>query len=97
MDKLMYDAFEEIREFIVYNDININCKDDLLELFVKMKAKGYFDKIKKANRMRDFRNILSAFVKAYEYDNSILDPVLIVNGPRAFLEKVEKYKNASVK
>lgn len=97
MDKLMYDVFEEIREFIVYNDLNITCKDDLLEVVVKMKAKGYFDKVKKENRMREFRSLLSAFTKAYEEDQSILDPILIVNGPRVLLEKLESYKNRSVK
>ena len=90
MDKLMYDAFEEIREFIVYNDIDVNCKDDLLEVFVKMKSTGYFDKVKKEHRIRDFRRLLSEFAKIYEEDREILDTVLIINGPRVLLEKLEK-------
>lgn len=90
MDKLMYDAFEEIREFIVYNDIDVKCKDDLLEVFVKMKSKGYFDKVKKEYRIRDFRRLLSEFARMYEEDKEILDTVLIINGPRVLLEKLEK-------
>ena len=92
MDKVMYNAFEEIREFIVYNDIEISCKDDLIELFVKMREKGYFGEVKKDHRMRELRENLSVFSKIYEKDATILDPGLIIRGPNKVLERIEKYK-----
>ena len=64
----------------------------LLANFVKMKAKGYFDNVKKANRMKELRVLLSVFMKSYEKDSSILDSVLIVNGPRVLLDKLENHK-----
>ena len=98
MDKLMYNALEDIREFIVYNDIEINCKDDLIELFVKMSSKGYFHRVKKENKMRQLRVVLKQFAEAYEQDKNILDTDLIIRGPRVVLEKLENIKkNISVK
>ena len=92
MDKLLYDALEDIREFIVYNDIEITSKDDLIEMFVKMSSKGYFYRVKKENQMRKLRIVLKQFAKAYEQDKDILDTDLIIKGPRVVLEKLENFK-----
>lgn len=91
MDKLMYDAFEEIREYILENNMDITCKDDLLELFIKMRNKGFFSEVKKEKKMRVLREKLSVFCAIYEKDPTILDPTLIVKGPKKVLEKIEKY------
>lgn len=92
MDKLMFDGFEEIRRYIIENDVEITCKDDLVELFVTMRDKGYFYPIRKENRMRDFRELLSKFANYYEENKRILDPGLILKGAAEVLKKLEKYQ-----
>lgn len=82
-------ALEELREYIIYNDVKIEEKDDLTYTFVKMYDKGYFFKADINNLMNEVRTILNKFAQAWEKDHDILEKDLIFFGPRKVLQKME--------
>lgn len=92
MDKVIKNSFEQIREYIVFNDIEVDGKDDLIKLFVTMSDKGYFYEAKQKEKMKELRSLFSKFANYYEEDKAILDKDLIFFGPRAVFEKIQNYK-----
>ena len=91
-EKLKWFVLEELREYIVYNDIEITCRDDLLKTFIEIREDGYFYEVEEADKMREARAILNKFADAYENDKDILEKDLVLMGPRVVLEKIEKIK-----
>lgn len=85
-------VLEELREYIVYNDIVIWSRDDLLKTFIEIREDGYLYEIEEAGKMRIARAILNKFADEFEKDKDLLEKDLIIMGPRIVLEKMDKTK-----
>jgi len=81
-------ALDELREYLVYNDVSIESKDDLVKVYVKMHNQGYFFKAEINNVMNEVKQILNEFGDAYEKDHDILEKDLIFFGSKKVLEKL---------
>lgn len=90
-------AYDSLREYIVYNNIEVKSKDDLTKIFVVMHDKGYFYKAVVNNLFDEVKSALKEFANYYEKDNSILEKDLVFFGSRRVIEKIEsalKEKNS---
>ena len=91
-EKVKWMVLEELREYIVYNDVEISCRDDLLKAFIEIREDCYLHEIEEAGKMKEARNIFNKFADAYVCDKDILEKDLILMGPRVVLEKLENIK-----
>ena len=91
-EKIEFRVLEELREYIVFNDITINCKDDLLRTFIEIIEDCYLHEVSEAGKMNVARDVMNRFVKYYAKDKSILENDLIMFGPTPVMEKIKKEK-----
>lgn len=83
---------EEIREYLIINDIEIFSSDDLKEVYLNMRNAGYFYKAMVNDKLDAVRQIFSQLAEAYERDKSIIESDLIFFGSRKVLEKMNNNK-----
>lgn len=79
---------EEIREYLIINDIEISAVEDFKETYLKMRSVGYFHKAISSDRLDAVRQVFSDLAEAYEKDKSIIESDLIFFGARKVLEKM---------
>ena len=85
-------ALEELREYLVYNDVKIETRDDLLKAYLKMHDGGYFFKAEINKVMNEVKEVLNDFADAWEKDHDILEKDLVFFGARKVLEKLNNLK-----
>ncbi len=85
-------ALDELREYLIYNDITVASRDDLIKVYSDMYDKGYFFKAYMNDKMDEVKSILNDFANAYEKNKDILEKELIFFGSRRVLEKMESMK-----
>lgn len=86
-------ALEGLREYLVYNNIKIECREDLVKAYMKMHDGGYFFKAVMQNSMNEVKEILKEFADAWEKDQDILEKDLVFFGARRVLEKMNNMKS----
>lgn len=86
-------ALNSLREYLIYNDIEINNKDELIECYEKMEAQGYFWRAIEGNAMNIVNDVLKKLANAYVEDKNIIENDLIFMGARKVIEKMEQMKN----
>jgi len=85
-------ALEQLREYLIINDVEISCKDDIKKAYLNMKKQGYFFKANTKELMDDVRVTISQLAEAYDKDKDILEKDLIFFGARRVLEKMDTNK-----
>lgn len=85
-------ALDQMREYLIVNDIEVESKEDFTKIYFDMLKTGYFYKADVANELDEVRNIIRDFAKAYEKDRDILEKDLIFMGSRRVLEKMNVNK-----
>ncbi len=81
-------ALDQMREYLVINDIEVESKEDFTKIYFDMLKGGYFYKADVANELDEVRNVIRDFAKAYEKDKDILEKDLIFMGSKRVLEKM---------
>jgi hypothetical protein len=85
-------ALDQMREYLIVNDIEVESKEDFTKIYFDMLKSGYFYKADVANELDEVRNIIRDFAKAYEKDKDLLERDLIFMGSRRVLEKMNVNK-----
>lgn len=85
-------ALDELREYLIINDVEIESKEDIKKAYLDMRNAGYFHKAIMSNGLDVVRKTLSALADAYEKDQSIVESDLIFFGSRKVLEKMKSNK-----
>ena len=86
-------ALEQLREYLVINNVEVNERDDLIAVYLKMHKEGYFYKAEINDCINQVKATFSEFANAYEKDKDIMETDLIFMGARRVLEKMESNKN----
>lgn len=81
-------ALDQLREYLIINEITIEDKSDLKKIYLEMLNKGYFYKADVARMLDDVRDAISELGKAYEKNSDIVDEDLIFYGSKRVLEKM---------
>ena len=85
-------ALDELREYLIINDIEVESKEDIKKAYLDMRNAGYFYKAELNDGLDIVRKTLSALADAYEKDQSIVESDLIFFGSRRVLEKMNSNK-----
>ena len=85
-------ALEQLREYLIINDVEVNDKEDIIEIYLTMRKKGYFLKADMNHWLDDVRSTFKEFADAYSKDKDILEKDLIFFGARKVLEKINANK-----
>jgi len=85
-------AIESLREYIVYNAITINDRDDLLKVYIMMREEGYFFKAELNKKMDVVKKTLNDFTKLYEEDPAEIEEDLIMFGANRILRLIDQKK-----
>lgn len=92
--KIKSDALEQLREYLVINDIEIDSKEDFIVVYLKMRNEGYFYQAERNDALEEVKETITELAKAFEKDKDILEKDLILFGPRRVIEKLEGNKTA---
>ena len=85
-------ALEELREYLIFNNIEIKSKDQLMNVYLKMFNEGYYYKATIYVMRDDVRKALKNFANAYEENHDVLDKELIFFGAKKAIAKMRKMK-----
>lgn len=85
-------AIESLREYIVYNAMEINDKDDLIKIYIMMREDGYFFKAEINKKMDIVKKTLNDFTKLYEEDPAEAEEDLIMFGANRILRLIDQKK-----
>ena len=85
-------ALDELREYLIINDIVIEDKEDIKKAYLDMRNAGYFHKAIVSDGLEIVRKTFSSLADAYEKDQSIVESDLIFFGSRKVLEKMNNNK-----
>ena len=83
-------ALDQLREYLVINDIEIESKDDFVKIYLDMLKGGYFYKADINDKLNEVKSAFNDLAKAYEKDRDILERDLIFFGSRRVLEKLHQ-------
>ena len=87
-------ALDQLREYLIINEITIEDKSDLKKIYLEMLNKGYFYKADVSRMLDDVRNVFSDLGKAYEKNSDIIDEDLVFYGSKRVLEKLNSANRA---
>ena len=82
-------ALETLREYLVYNDVDIKDKHDLIKTFIIMREEGYFFKAVINKKMNEVRKTLNEYIALYEQNPTEIENELIVFGSRKILQRID--------
>ena len=87
-EKIKAFALDELREYLIINDVEILKKDDIKEAYLTMKSMGYFSKAINAGAIDVVRDAFSELAELYEKDKDVVEKDLIFFGSRKVMEKI---------
>lgn len=91
-------ALEQLREYLIINDIELNSNDDFISTYFKMHKEGYFYKAEVSGKLDEIKKLFSQLSRVHEVNRDIIERDLIFRGPLTVLEKMtNKAKKISVK
>ncbi len=82
-------ALEQLREYLIINDIELNSSDDFISTYFKMHKEGYFYKAEVSGKLEEIKRLFSQLAKQYENDKDIIERDLIFRGPLKVIEKLQ--------
>lgn len=85
-------ALDELREYLIINDVEIESKENIKQAYLDMRSAGYFYKAELSGGLETVRKTFSELADAYEKDKSIIESDLIFFGSRKVLEKMNSNK-----
>jgi hypothetical protein len=85
-------AFDQLREYLIINDVTINSKEDFIEIYFKMKKEGYFYKADLNGELEQVRDAFTELSRAYDADKDIVEKDLIFGGSKRVMEKMAAKK-----
>ena len=85
-------ALDQLREYLIINDVEISNKEELIVLFSKMYKEGYFYKAEINEVLDVVKETFEEFGKAFEKDKDILEKDLIFLGHKKVLDKLNSNK-----
>ena len=86
-------AYDQLREYLIVNDVEVTKKEDLIEIYFKMRKEGYFYKADVQGELEEVRMAFTELGKAYDKDRDILEKDLIFMGSKRVLEKMDSVKS----
>ena len=85
-------ALDQLREYLIINDVEVTNKDDFVKIYLDMKNGGYFYKADVKGALAEVRQAFSELADAYEKDADVLEKDLIFGGAKRALEKISSNK-----
>lgn len=87
-------TLDQLREYLIINDVEIKSKEDFVEIYLKMNSEGYFYKAHLSESMDEVRDAFSILADAYTKDKDIVEKDLIMFGSKRVLEKINSNRSA---
>lgn len=85
-------TLDQIREYLIINDVEVNSREDIIALYLKMRGEKYFYKADVNESLDVVKETFKDLAEAFEKDKDILEKDLIFFGSKKALEKMENNK-----